>query len=125
MSGSESITIARTAAMTIALTSLLSISRTVFLLAFAENFFHRADRTRQRRAHLVRKPDSGAQVGGFAGHHQAAAGMTAQRREHREDRVRREVVRVHDRCAGGGLGGSHPEPRGRALPARAPLGGRD
>ena len=53
MSGSESITIARIAAMTAALMSLLSISRTVLLPVLSENVFYRADRVRQRRLHLV------------------------------------------------------------------------
>jgi hypothetical protein len=124
MSGSESITIARIAAMTAALMSLLSISGTVLPPVFPENFCYRADRVRQRSAHLVREPYSGAQVGGFAGHHQAAAGVSAHRGEHREDRVWCEVVRVHDRCAGGDLGGLHLEHGDRAGPA-APLRGVD
>jgi hypothetical protein len=114
MSGSEWITIATIAAMTTTLMSLLSISRTVLVLVLSENFSHHADRARQRRAHLIRKPDSGAQVGGFAGHHQAAAGMTAHRVEHREDRVRCEVVRVHHRRAGGDFGGFHLQHGDRA-----------
>src|SRR5262245_55223563 len=114
MSGSEWITIARIAAITTTLMSLLSISPTVPVLVLTENFSYRADRVRQRRAHLVRKPDSGAQVGGLAGHHQAAAGMTAYRGEHREDCVWCEVVRVHDRCGGGDLGGFHLEHGDRA-----------
>src|SRR5215468_7776858 len=114
MSGSEWITIARIAAMTTTLMSLLSISPTVLVLVLSENFSYRADRVRQRRAHLVGKPDSGAQVGGLTGHHQATAGMTAHRGEHREDRVWCEVVRVHDRCAGGDFGGFHLEHGDRA-----------
>ena len=124
MSGSESITIVRIAAMTAALMSLLSISRTILLPVFRENFCYRADRVRQRSAHLVREPYSGAQVGGFAGHHQAAAGVSAHRSEHREDRVWCEVVRVHDRCAGSDFGGFHLKHGDRAGSA-APLRGVD
>src|SRR5215469_2473307 len=124
MSGSEWITTARTTAMTATLMTLLRISRTVLLPVFPENFCYRADRVRQCSAHLVREPYSGAQVGGFAGHHQAAAGVSAHRSEHREDRVWCEVVRVHDRCAGGDLGGFHLKHGDRAGPA-APLRGID
>ncbi len=54
MSGSESITIASTAAMIAALTSLPSMLCTFLLPLLPDNLLDRADRVRQRRPHLVR-----------------------------------------------------------------------
>lgn len=96
MSGSESITIARTAAITAAVMSLLTTFGAFLLLCMSENLLYRLDRVRHRRPHPVRKFHAGAQVGGLARHDQAAAWVAAQRGEHREDRVGRQVVRVHD-----------------------------
>jgi hypothetical protein len=63
----------------------------------SENLLYRVDRVRHRRPHPVRKLHAGAQVSGLAGHDQAAARVAAHRGEHREDRVGRQVVGVHDR----------------------------
>ena len=54
MSGSESITIASTAAIIAALTSLPTIWYTFLLLFLDENLRYRADRVRERVPHLVR-----------------------------------------------------------------------
>ena len=54
MSGSESITMASTAAMIAALTSLLSMSCTILSLFVDENLRYRADRVRERVPHLLR-----------------------------------------------------------------------
>src|SRR6204780_2050177 len=76
MSGSESITIASTAAMIAALMSLLSISRAPpFLVVMTsrlsplrarlgQDFLHRPHRVRQRLRHLIGQAHAGADVGG-------------------------------------------------------------
>src|ERR1700689_2036274 len=83
MSGSESITIASTAAMIAALMSLLSISRAPpFLVVMTsrlsplrarlgQDFLHRPHRVRQRLRHLIGQAHAGADVGGLAGDQQA------------------------------------------------------
>ncbi len=101
MSGSDSITSASMAAMTAALISLLSIPSTSFRGSdvplsgctvsgctvsgcFFEDLFHRPHRARQGLADRVGQAHPGADVGGLAGHHQAAPGAAAERGEQRE-----------------------------------------
>ena len=79
MSGSESITIARTAAITTAVMSLPTTFGAFLLLCMSENLLYRVDRVRHRRPHPVRKFHAGAQVGGLARHDQAAAWVAAHR----------------------------------------------
>src|ERR1700684_4639538 len=108
MSGSESITIASTAAMIAALISLLTISRAPpFLVVvtsllspwrarLGQDLLHRPHRVRQSLRHLIGQAHAGADVGGLAGHQQAPPGPAAQRDEQREDAVRRQGVRRDD-----------------------------
>src|ERR1700722_19976563 len=95
MSGSDSITTARIAAMTAALMSLDTIVCSFFPLDLCKDFLYCADRCRQGLLDLVRQSHSGTHVGRLARDDEAAAGTAAERGEHREDLVRGQAVRVH------------------------------
>ena len=78
MSGSDSITTARTAATTAALIILDTIVCTFFPLDLIKNFLYCADRRGQCVAYLVGQAHSRAHVGWFARDNEAAAGVTGQ-----------------------------------------------
>src|ERR1700679_3950184 len=83
MSGIESITIAITAAITTAFTSLPIISSLPFSLCsvFAQDVLDRTNRVRQGRLNRFRQPHSGPGVGGLARDHEAPPWAAAERGE--------------------------------------------
>src|SRR6202034_1105435 len=96
-------TTAIAAAITTALTSLLTISCSVLPLCslFVQYFLHRGDRVRQGRLYRVRQSHSRARVGRLARDHQAPSRPAAEGGKQGEDGVGRQAVRVDDRRGGG------------------------
>lgn len=100
MSGSDWITAVRIAATIAALMSLDTIVRPSSPLALLKDLLHRPDRRGEGLPHLIGQSHPRADIGRLASDDETAGRPAAHRREHGEDLVWREAVRVKHPVAG-------------------------